>query len=220
MPFSFKPPQTTQTPSAFSPEAIGARIKENKSGFFTFLCFVALGIVCFMAAVLYTYTATLRSQIASLEVTIREKDAEIGQLPYDEMAKLSIRLKIARDIVSQHATINEILRVIEETVEDRTVYSTMDIQKNKAPGMYSLKLSGKVPTYKAAIQQMETFKNKSYSKYIDKAVLKSASADLDGGVSFTAEVDLNLRGTFSDTMIFDKYDYTPPEKPIQLEQTN
>jgi hypothetical protein len=202
MPFSFKPPQADAQQKTFDAVAIGNRIKENKGQIFTFLCFLSLGVMVFVCGVLYTYQRSLYSTVEEMKAAIQASDAAAGSVPVDQMVKLSKRLKVVGGLVNKRTSANTVLRILEETIDDKSIYKQVDVKINQKE-QFEVTFAGETVSYKAVVQQTEAYKLKPYAKYvIDSELVSVAPAD-DGSVKFSYKLILAIRGSMAEDVIFD-----------------
>lgn len=206
MPFSFKPEiaqggapeQAPLAPAASfgnqSTQTIATRHVEEGRSFVQMILFVIFGAAVFVAGGLVGYKFYLSSQIEAKKATLASYESRLGSLPLEDMRKLSNRIKIINQLVREHPSVNVAFRIIEDSVENQITYDGFEMRYNDQLKSYSLKLQGVAPDYKSIAQQMDTFKRKPYTNYVQGVTVEGLSPDSFGRIGFSFKLPIQIAG--------------------------
>ncbi len=193
MPFSFKPTQDTTPPPTLSAEGLTNRFKESKSSLFTFLAAVVFGVTLVLSLVLFLYQQKLQRDVTEQQTKLAQYDTRLQDLPINDMIVLSARMKVAKKLVTEHASVATAFRILEDSIEHPITYSQFDFKREQTKESYSIVIAAKSPDYKTVIQQQETLKNKPYSDYMPDLTFSGVSADEKGTVNFSIKSTILIK---------------------------
>lgn len=211
MPFTFKPEisQDQAAPAQPAPAAsFGAQssqtianrtFKEGKSlvEMILFAAFVG-SLVLAVGLVIYKYY--LSSQIETKKAQLQQYEDNLGQLPLEDMRRLSNRIKVINQLVKEHPSVNTALAIVENSVENQVTYKGFELRYNEQGKNYLLVLRGLSPDYRSLAQQVDTLKRKPYSNYIPNVTVDSVLPDGYGKINFTLKMPIQIAGLLPESL--------------------
>ncbi len=206
MPFSFKPEIAPGAPGA-EPSSVpqasfgGASTQDllhrepgsGKSVVQLFLIAV-FGSTVLIAIGMFGYSYYLSSQIEAKKATLASYESQLGNLPLEDMRKLSSRIKIINQLVKEHPSVNVAFRVIEDSIENQVTYHRFGLGYSESAKSYVLSLDGVAPDYKGVAQQVDTYKRKPYTTYIPNVTVDNLAPDQSGNVGFSLRMPITIAG--------------------------
>jgi hypothetical protein len=204
MPFSFKPEITpgapdgqTPAPAAFAgSSAANYAAREPLAGksFVQIALMTIFGLAMLLALGLFGYSFYLSSQIEGKKAALASYESRLGNLPLEDMRKLSNRIKLINQLVKEHPSANVAFRIIEDSVENHITYDRFALNYNESTKAYSLQLSGTAPSYKGVAQQYDTLKRKPYTTYIRDVTISNLGPDDIGNINFSLQMPISIAG--------------------------
>ena len=155
-------------------------------------------------AVLFGYHYYLIKKVESSQTKLNEYEKKMGEIPLEDMGRLSNRLKIVGKLIKEHPSVNAAFRIIEETVENNITYKKFDLHPATGSNSYELRLSAVAPNYKSVVEQIDTLKRKPYSNYVISPTLTSINLDDQGGVSFSISMLVPIVGVLPEDLTFNE----------------
>ncbi len=219
MPFSFKPqqegeipaeasvanntaaPLSTSTPvSAVSnpPATLSFITRFNggeKPSFIQMVLLVVFGLCIVTTIALFGYSYYLNQQINNKKSKLVEYDKQLKSFPIQDVSALSGRLKIIKQLISEHSSVNTAFAVIEKSVEDPITYKHFDLHFSGGSRTYELQLAAVAPDYHSVVEQINTLKKlEPYKSYISNVVISNLHPDDTGKVTFDLTMPISISG--------------------------
>jgi hypothetical protein len=119
------------------------------------------------------------------------------------MRVLSNRIKIVNQLLQTHPSVEAAFRIVEESAENKVVYSRFDLHSVDATHGYELLLSASAPDYHTVINQMDAFKQKTFSTYISTVEISNLHPDTNGQVGFNLKMPIMISGILPETIPLD-----------------
>ncbi len=186
-----------------SPFAFRNRNKSKFGIYFQFVVFAVFGCVIITLIGLFAYTFILKAEIKNKKDELTLKEQGFPDLPFQEMQKLSLRLKIVNRVIKEHASVRTAFQILEDSIEHPVIYTKFSLGKNKSKNSYNLSLDAKASNYHVVYNQMESLNNKIYSKYITSPNFTNISLDdKNGAVSFKINLLIALAGILPESLTF------------------
>jgi hypothetical protein len=227
MPFSFKPteePQGVQAPvtpmgaptygGAVTPPLM-SRDDGTKSSLLHTLLLGIFDILVVVAVLLFGYKYYLSSQIDAKKAQLATYETQLGSLPFNDIRKVSNRLKLITQLIQTHPSVNVALRILEESVENSVTYTRFDLHYADANKGYELGLGALASNYHAVIQQMDTLRSKPFSNYISNPVINNLHPDQTGLIGFSVVMPIIVTGVLPETLVLNTVSITPEATPTQ-----
>lgn len=221
MPFSFKPdiateaqggaqPAVPQAAPASSPLSVppsiasagSAPAERSKAGgvsMIEIILFAVFGFTALVAAGLFAYKFYLSSQVEAKKAALNEYESRLNGLPLQDMRDLSNRLKIVNQLVKDHPSVNVAFMIVEASIENSITFTKFDLRYIENTKSYQLALGGSSPDYKSIAQQMDTYKNKPYSNYMQKIGVEGLHPDTSGRILFSFTIPISIKGLIPET---------------------
>lgn len=152
-------------------------------------------LLVLVAAGLFAYAQIVKSGIETKKTELATLEARLSQFALQDIRKLSARLKAGNQLVKDQPFANTLLKVLEESVENSTIFTRLVLQNDVGNAAYTANLEGEAPDYKSIVQQIETFKREPYSKYISKIEVKNLRPEKTGNITFVISFVASIRGT-------------------------
>lgn len=217
MSFSFKPNQPTpaQTPSTATttvaaptsaPIKIGGmpladREGPHKISLIKLVLILIFGTLVVATALLFAYERYLLSGIESKKQKLEEDDKKLGNLNLKEMRDLSNRMRVVKQVLAEHASVNTAFLLLEESIEHPITYTRFSLTKG-AKAAYDLQLSAVAPSYKAVAQQLDTLKSETYKKeFIPSVTYDGLALDPTGKVNFNIKMPILIQGKLPEAVL-------------------
>ncbi len=205
MPFSFKPDiaqqqDTSRTEAPVASFGSGStqdyatrKVAQGKS-IVELVLIVVFGVAALIAVGLVGYKYFLSSQIESKKASLASFESQLATFPLEEMRKLSNRIKIINQLVKEHPSANVAFRIVEDSVENHITYKRFDLRYGDSMKSYQLQLDGVAPDYKGIAQQVDTFKRKPYTTYIQNVGIDGLQPDPSGKITFGLRAGIGIMG--------------------------
>ena len=236
MPFSFKPEEVGGTVASTIPQvdsatisvpqptikqqennlsapstvySYGVRSDQTKGGFFQIIIYVIFGLTVLTAIGTFAYQQYLSNEVDSKKQELENQEKKLGQLPLNDMRRLSNRIDFINQLVQNHASVRAAFRIIEITIENPVVYKNFDLRADSSSKAYNLNMFAIAKDYHSAIQQISTLQNKLYSRFIPNVSIESPHPDDKGNVTFNIKIPINITGILPE-------DVTIPSQNIDI----
>lgn len=245
MSFSFNPGQGGQVPQAsgseapplfvptapvistaapvevISPFAYKNRNKSKFSTYFQLVIFVIFGVVSLITMGLFTYQQILVMKIESQKEALELKEKDFPKLELDKMQRLSSRIKVINKILSERASVNTALKLLEGTTLDNNVtYTKFSLARSKKYKGFDLSFAGETTSYTFLYQQIAALNDKRFSKYFSRVDISGLGPlDSKGIGNFKADTVVTISGIDPDTFTLDPATSTPTS-PVIATTTN
>lgn len=220
MPFSFKPTQDTGNSSP-EPSQVGATGTSSQTSSSTLpssalypdsrlpgkrdvvklAVFGIFGATVGVAIILFVYQQYLTSQFNSKKSQLVADEAKLGALPLTDMRKLSNRMKAVNQLVKDHASVRVAFRIIEDSIENPVTYKNFDLHFSESTRLYQLNLGAVARDYHSIVQQIETLKDKDYTKYLPSVTLEGLHPDDTGLVAFNLKMPIVITGILPEEVL-------------------
>lgn len=180
----------------------GVRNDQTKGGFFQIIIYVIFGLTVITAMGTFAYQQYLSNEVDSKKQTLENQEKKLGQLPLNDMRKLSNRIDFINQLIQNHASVRAAFRVIESTIENSVVYKNFDLRADSSSKAYSLNMFAIAKDYHSAIQQISTLQNKVYSEFIPSVSIESPHPDDKGNVTFNVKIPIKITGKLPEDVVF------------------
>ena len=117
------------------------------------------------------------------------------------MSKLSNRIKFISQLINTHPSINSSFRILEDSVENPVTYNRFDFHYEESKKTYVLQLGASAPDYRSVVQQMDTFKNSPWNKYISGVTIDGLHPDDTGKVTFSLKLPIMIIGIMPEDLV-------------------
>jgi hypothetical protein len=187
----------TEDPSDTSPFVFLHRNKSNFAMYFQFAIFAVFIVMVGIAGGLFAYMGVLKVQVDSKKAELAQIQQKFPKLPLNDMIVLSKRIKIANTVLSEQASVRTALRILEESVSNKTVYTKFSLTKNKSKKGYNLSFAGEAPGYENLYQQIDALQSKIFSAYFTKPIVSGTGPlDKKGVGYFRVDTAIAIEGIY------------------------
>jgi hypothetical protein len=170
------------------------RAAEQGKSLFQVILIGIFGAAILLAVGMFGYKYYLSTQIESKKATLASYESRLGTLPLEDMRKLSNRIKAINQLVKEHPSVNVAFRIVEDSIENNTIYERFDLRYSAITKSYALQLGGIAPDYKGVVQQIDTLKRKPYTTYVQNVSVEGLRPDEMGRVDFTLKMGISILG--------------------------
>ena len=214
MSFSFTPTQGSgaQDPNAtkaYTPpvtDALSLATRANVEkgvGLLHTLLFLVFGACAITTVGLFAYSYILNGKIETKKEELQSYEKNFGELPIAEMRELSNKIKAINQLVKEHSSVRVAFAVLEHSVENPVMYKSFSMMFSESLKTYELQINAKAPSYRAVVQQIDTFKRKPYTSYVSTISVGSLALNQTGEVDFSIKMPIRVTGVLPESLVLD-----------------